>query len=235
MSHQGETTPGGGNDQTFAAALQSLKQDGCTLLVVGTAPDFVSESVCQDMLGDSSFSTRRRLIVATDGDLSDACARLSTTGDHVDPTTVQVLSFHSTARTATTQSPPQPTAVPVDHVSGSTLTDLGIAVSEAITEFEAQESDLDPAELRVCLDSLTPLADYDRKTLFQFLDLLNSRIRRASGMGHMHLPIERDTELVHLLEPLFDAVVELRVKNDQPQQRWHIPDADIQSGWITKE
>jgi hypothetical protein len=149
---------------------------------------------------------------------------------------MKVLSFRSEARTATTQSPSQPPQpqVRVDHVGGSDLTDLGIAVSEAITEFEAQGT-LDPAELRVCFDSLTPLVDRDRERLFQFLDLLNGRIRRASGMGHMHLPMDRESELVHLLEPLFDAVIELRVKDNEPQQRWYLPDEDIQSGWISRQ
>lgn len=236
MSHQGETqTPTGGTDDAFASALHSLKQDGCALLVVGTPPDFAFESVCQQMLGDPTYSTRRRLVVATDKDVTDACTRLQTIASQ-DSATAKVLSFRSEARTATTQSPSQPAQphVPVEHVPGSSLSELGIAVSEAIAEFEADAS-LDPAELRVCVDSLTPLVDRDREQLFQFLDLLNERIRRASGMGHMHLPINRESELVHLLEPVFDAVIELRVQDNTPQQRWYLPDEDLQSGWIVRE
>lgn len=231
MSNHGDVAQGG-RDRAFAAALQTLKQDGCSLLVVGSAPDSTYQTVCRQMLGDPTYATRRRLFVATDRDVATACNLLSTTVRQ-DPSTVRVLAFKSGARSTTAQSP-QPSSVPVDYVDGTTLTDLGVAISEAIAEFEAL-ADLDPAELRVCVDSLTPLVEHDRETLFRFLDLLNSRIRSVSGMGHVHLPVDRETELVHLLEPLFDAVVELRVKDSQPQQRWYITDADIQSGWITKE
>ena len=220
--------------RAFVSALQTLKQQGCSLLVVGTAPDFVHEAVCREMLGDSTTQTRRRLIVTTDREVSIACTLLSTAAQQLDPTTVKVLSFNGATRSTTAHAPPPETQIPINHVAGTTLTDLGIAISDAIAEFEAQAPDLAPAELRVCLDSLTPLIDYGRETVFQFLDLLNGRIRHASGMGHVHLPVERDSELVHLLAPVFDAVVELRVQENEPQQRWHLTEADLSSGWMTQ-
>lgn len=53
-------------------------------------------------------------------------------------------------------------------------------------------------------------------------------------MGHMHLPVDYDSNIVHLLKPLFDAVVELREKDGEPQQRWHLLESDLRTGWISR-
>ncbi|WP_390204578.1 DUF7504 family protein [Halocatena marina] len=52
-------------------------------------------------------------------------------------------------------------------------------------------------------------------------------------MMHVHLPVARDSELASLFEPLVDAVVELRVADGTPQQRWHLTDAAIPSDWTS--
>lgn len=233
MSHSGERKPLEDEQPEFPSVLQKLKQQGCSLLVVGKAPDSVYKAASRQMLGAATHLTRRRLFIATDRDVSTAQRLLSTLDPQLDPTTGKILSFDSESRQVAVQSEPPQTQVPVEHVEGSDLTTLGIAISETIAEFEEQE--LGPAELRVCLDSLTPLVERDRETLFQFLDLLNSRIRSVSGMAHMHLPVDRDSEIVHLLEPLFDVLIELRVKDNEPQQRWYITDQDVCSEWFTQE
>lgn len=235
MSQREDVNPRGGEtNRAFVSALHSLKQKGCSLLVVGAVTDSVSTTVCQSMLGDSDFSTRRRLFVATDREAATACDLLPTAVQNPDPGRVKVVSFSGAIRHATTQSQsPQP-QVPVERVPRSELSDLGIVISEAIADFEAQAGTLAPAEVRVCLDSLTPLVEYDHERLFQFLDLLNGRIRDVGGMAHMHLQVDRDSEIVHLLEPLFDAVVELREHNGEPEQRWYLQDSDLRSGWISR-
>lgn len=225
---------GGVMNRTFASALHSLKQEGCSLLVVGAVPDSISTTVCQSMLGDPDFSTRRRLFVATDRKVSTACDFLSTAVRNPDPERVKVLSFSESTRHATTQSPSTQAHIPIERVASSELSDLGIAISETIADFEAQAGTLDPAEVRVCVDSLAPLIEYDRERLFHFLDLLNGRIRNVNGMGHMHLQVDRDSEIVHLLEPLFDAVVELRQHNGEAEQRWYLQDSGLRTGWISR-
>lgn len=232
MSDSGERNIHDGGREAFPSALQRLKQRGCSLLVVGKAPDSVYQAAAKQMLGDSTHSQRRRLFVATDRDVSTARSILN---QQADPTTGKILAVNSEARHATAHSQSAETPVPVEHVAGSDLTDLGIAISGAIGEFEDHVSELEPAELRVCLDSLVPLVDHGRKPLFRFLDILNNRIKSISGMGHVHLPIERECELVRLFEPLFDVLIELRMQETEPQQRWYIKDRDVCSGWITLE
>ena len=43
-------------------------------------------------------------------------------------------------------------------------------------------------------------------------------------MGHYHLPVAPDAEVIRLIEPLFDAVIQLRVDANGPQQRWKLTD-----------
>jgi hypothetical protein len=117
-------------------------------------------------------------------------------------------------------------------VEGS-ITDLGVAIGTAIREFDAVAGDLDPAELRVAFDCVaTLLSEYDRQTVFRFLHLLANDVRTVEGMGHVRVPESLDSEIVRLLAPLFDAVVELRLDGREPQQRWHFRDADLTSEWL---
>jgi hypothetical protein len=51
-------------------------------------------------------------------------------------------------------------------------------------------------------------------------------------MAHFWLPRELDDEAVRVLEPLFDAVVELRLDGTELQQRWHFRDVDLTSEWL---
>jgi hypothetical protein len=62
--------------------------------------------------------------------------------------------------------------------------------------------------------------------------MMTARIREENGMGHFHLRRSRDDEIVRLLDPLFDAVVEVRTTDGTVEQRWHLRDGDVTSDWI---
>lgn len=122
----------------------------------------------------------------------------------------------------------------VTHVEGASLSQLGIAISQEIQTFSDQRGEIQPAELRICFDSLRPLLEeYDEKQVFRFLDLLVNRIRSTSGMGHFHLPLDPDDRLVHTFADIFDAVIELDTQDGQLVQRWDIQDRELTSGWIS--
>ncbi|QCC47925.1 DUF7504 family protein [Halobellus limi] len=117
-------------------------------------------------------------------------------------------------------------------VEGS-IVDLGVEIGTAIREFDAVAGDLDPGELRVAFDCVAALlSEYDRRTVFRFLHVLANDVRSVEGMGHVRVPEPIDSEVVRLFAPLFDAIVELRLDGREPQQRWHLRDADLTSEWL---
>jgi hypothetical protein len=117
-------------------------------------------------------------------------------------------------------------------VDSELLSALGTTVLEAVDGIEA-ETDLDPGELRLCLDSVRPLLQHHRsETVFRLLHMVTSRVRQSTGMGHFHLRLDHENDYVRLLEPLFDAIVEVRVDSSAVEQRWHLRDSEVTSDWI---
>jgi hypothetical protein len=58
------------------------------------------------------------------------------------------------------------------------------------------------------------------------------RVRDIQGMGHVHLNGSTDHPLFGHVEPLVDAVVEVRVpKTREPEQRWYIPEYGY-TNWV---
>lgn len=201
-------------ESAFTEALAALKKNGSNIIVVGDGDPAAHASVCERLLG--ADSPRQRLVVRTDADVS--CGWLP--GEGVEGS-VEIVS-HGDA-----------------HVEGNaTVVDtellgpLGQAVAQNLDALAGGEGGLEPAELRVCVDSLDPLfAAHDPETVFRLVHVLTARIREVQGMGHFHIRVDEDDDHVRLLEPLFDAVVTVR-SDDTLEHRWRLPDQDIESRWI---
>lgn len=208
--------------------LEALKQRGSNLLVVGSRMPAAHEAACRQFLGESATEARRRLFV-----LADPCAPIAErfSSDLGDPDRTSILRYDAPCRSVTAVSD-SATPVPERRIEGGPGS-LGIAISEAITGFEATSGGLSPAELRLCFDSLTPLiSEYDHETVFRFLHLLTHRVRAVDGMGHYHLTAERSSRAVAVLEPLFDAVIELCLREGELYQRWYLRDSGLTTGWL---
>lgn len=224
---------------TFVSKLQELKQTGSSLLVVGNVPDTAAVQACHWMLGDDTVTDRRRLFVSTDPDLPNISDRLSTAPDQFRPETTELVTWTAASRGVATAAPSRPPQPPYDDISptrveGDGLGELGVAISRKIEAFEEVAGGLAPSELRICFDSLTALcANHDHGAVFRFLHVLVGRVRSARAMAHFHFPVEYDSEQVQRLVPLFDATIELRIADGRPQQRWHLRDENITSGWLT--
>lgn len=238
-------------DASFADALAEFKQRGSNLLVVGPPSDRARAAVCRRLLGDASAGTRRRLFVETDGTASclddfDGPITPETTRLVTRPTQTRSARTAETAPAGSTESTAGP-ATPGDstdadadagrvarrHVTEPALSTLACAVSEEIAAFTDGGDSLAPAELRLCFDSLTPLvADTDPDDVRRFLHVVTNRVRSCRGMAHYHLAAARDDDVVADLRPAFDAVVELRVDENHPEQRWHVPDRDLHTDWL---
>ncbi len=217
----------------FVSKLRELKRSGSSLLVVGNVPDSVARDACNCMLGDEAVADRRRLFVSTTPDGPILGDRLSTPPD---PDRTSLVSWTAPSRSAASSVPSEPSGDAIEpvRVERGQLSELGIAIAREIEAFEAATGGLSPAELRICFDSLVPLSSArDDAARFRFLHVLIGRIRSAQAMAHFHFPVAYDSERVRGLAPLFDAVVELRVADGRLQQRWHLREEGLSSGWLT--
>lgn len=207
---------------TFAQALEELKREGSNLLLVGEATESAHRAASDRLLGETA-ELRRRLFVFTSGE--NVCSELIDEGA---ASTTRVVAQHSTDRER------WPGAVETTTVDDEMLSKLARATIDAVDEIEADSGDLAAGELRLCFDSITPLLrNHQAENVFRLLHLVTSRVRQVKGMGHFHLRLDRDSDHVRVLEPMFDAVVEIRVGEDGPQQRWHLRDQEVTSEWVS--
>lgn len=86
------------------------------------------------------------------------------------------------------------------------LPEVGVAFSEAVGNYDSAGEET----LQVCLDGLPHVEDDPaREALFRFLHAAIARVRTVGGECHAHLDASASTELVHVVEPLFDTVLEV--------------------------
>lgn len=219
--------------ERFSTYLSELKKRGSALLVVGELPRDSYSPFCENMLGNPSSGPRYRLRVTTHDDTTASGLENLITASSNQVSTSHIVSTFN-ARSAAKASAVATETDTVKHVEGSSLPQLGIAISQEIQTFNGQHDELRPGELRVCFDSLRPLLEeYEEEQVFRFLDLLTHRIRSKSGMGHFHLPLDPDDRLVRTFADLFDAVIELDVQNGQLAQYWDVQDKSLTSGWVS--
>lgn len=215
---------GNTNDTAFAQALGDLKRRGSNLLLVGTPAPEAHRAACERLLGDETAGSRRHLFVLTDG-----------THDHThhrtDSNTRVITRAATTRSAAATQAVSAPTGAPTPReIESDNLGELSWGIAEELIDLEDEG---DAGTIRLCFDSLSPiLEDHDREEVVRFLHALTNRVRASSAMAHYHLPVERDSEVVRDVENSFDAVIQLRLTNGVPEQRWHILQEDLDSGWL---
>lgn len=203
---------------SFAQALGTLKREGSNVLLVGEGTKSSHRQVCDRFLG-SMGSTQQRIVVTTGGDRV-GCRECGADRTHY------IVLTNDTAQ-----------STPVSNAAGTVTehTVLGMVGREFVERVDDLESQVElvPSALRVCVDSIADLLErYDSELVFRLLHVLTTRTRRSRGMGHYHLPIDRDAEAVRLFEPLFDAVVSLRSAPDGPEHRWHLRDRETPTDWI---
>ncbi|WP_458209045.1 DUF7504 family protein [Haladaptatus sp. NG-SE-30] len=207
----------------FTRTLAGLKRRGSGLLLVGPEPTM--DQACDRFLGESETEPRYQLFVRTDDDRSH-----SHQSDNGGVKVVERTTYTRSASVTVDDGHSVDTTV----VTSRSLPKLGIAISEAIVEFERENGKLFPGELRVCFDSLTPLLEeYSNESVFRFLHILIARVRNVNGMAHFHLPMESNSTVVRTLSPVFDAVVEVRSTGGYPEQRWHLIQQDVTTDWLS--
>lgn len=213
----------------FARALETLKREGSNVLVVGATPAAAHDAVCDRLCG-------------SDGDSSAHGHGDGHSGGHSEGYHLFVTASKERARTAATEDTDEvdePTAavrsIEFADAAGDadvSIETLGSEIIDTIGDLKADADGFEPAELRVCVDSLVTLfQDHDAETVFRLLHITTSGVDHVDGMGHYHLALNRDHEAVSLLEPLFDAVVEVRAADGDYEQRWHLREQGS-TAWI---
>jgi len=208
---------------TFAQTLSELKRNGSNLLLVGETDSAAHRTACRRLMGYDGDDSRQRVYVLTRD--AEGCASLprspSSTGD-------TVFVHHEDVDVPDQVAPTVEELV----VDSDLLSAMGTTVLETVDDIEAG-GDLEPGELRLCLDSVRPLLQQHRsETVFRLLHMMTSHVRQSTGMGHFHLRLDHENDYVRLLEPLFDATVEVRVDGDAVEQRWHLRDSEVTSEWL---
>lgn len=225
-----ESESGSDEAVTFSRELSAMKRRGSNILVVGAGVSDAHVAACRRLLGEAGH--RRRLFVFTDD--GHGIGRRCVSSER-DTSTVRIVDCSGTTRSAASTTQPSPSGPAVSHTDApiDDLAVLGNAVAGGIDYFEAESDGLEPAELRLCVASLCPLlAENDDRSVFRFLHALTSDVRRVSGMGHYHLAVPHGAEEVSVLAPIFDAVVEVRTR-DEHEQRWHLQDPEFTTDWLT--
>lgn len=202
----------------YETALRRLKAEGCAVLVTGNVPSRALRATTRTLFG-APDEPRRRVLALADPAAGEP-ADLLPADAHPADDRVRVLDFRDLARAADEA-----------HLDGSPFAAPGaddvdavhLETSRALAD--VTPADPDPAELRLSVASLPVLLDhYDRESVEQFVRATAAQVRGLDGMAHYLLPVVDDAGWVDLLDPLFDARIELRTAVDgPPEHRWHLP------------
>jgi hypothetical protein len=213
----------------FDEVLAHLKQNGCNLLVTGEVAAEVSDAATRRFMG-APYEDRKRVLALADA-ATDRVDRRLPGGCGRDDPDVRVVARRNDARSAAATAPGR--SAPADRVVESDLRSFREAICDAVAAYDHATDGLDPAQLRLSVDSLRLLLDYaDRDEVERFLRGVTALVAGVDGMAHYHLPVA-DDDVVAALTPLFDARIELRRRGRfAPEQRWHVPAFDERTDWV---
>lgn len=227
----------------FIGILNELKSTGCNLLVVGDCPRELLTRASGRMLGDDDV-TRYRILATTDATPGSIAERLPDADEAPRPVeeTTHVLNHAGAVRSVTAASnptaPPDLAGVRETRIADPELTGLQRGLVDAIEEFGSRAGTLQPAQLRVGVDSLAPLLEfYGVDVVRRCLRIVGGHVRDHDAMAHYVLPEAYDSDVVETLSADVDGVVEVRLSDSAGdgfagEQRWHVPDRDLSAGWI---
>lgn len=226
----------------FLNLLNELKATGCSLLVVGDAPREVFTRASSRLLGDAEV-LRYRVLAITDATAQSVADRLPDPNETPRPLTetTRIVNHAGAPRSVTAASspsaPPKLAGIEETCVADPELRGLETALCDAIDAVAGRAGRLEPADLRLGVDSLGPLlAHHDADVVGRCLDAVGAHARIHDAMVHQILPKGYDSDAVQALLPSVDAAVELRTVDPvafdhAAQQRWHVPRCGVTTEW----
>jgi hypothetical protein len=204
LTFRGDDTP------PLGTVLGQLKRDGCAVLIVGESR-MAREAMSQRLFG-ALDKDRHRVLLTPNGDYP------------VEPWLPRGVCQSRLETVSVSESERSATATRPDSL-GPRPTDLDAALDELDAAIADSPYPFDPGVLRIGVHTADALAEaYGRDQALSFLEDVFERVRTRRGMGHLHLGQPAAHPLVDELEPLVDALVEVRFPDTyQPEQRWYIP------------
>lgn len=215
---------------TFSSILNILKKEGCILLIIGETSLQKHRYAAQYMLGEAEKHTRHRLFIHTQTDPYDINSDFHTYSGQAGNSIAAILNWTGCDRSIATQINSQHN-IPEIRLPNQELDTLTHSISEAIAVIENQANTLQPAELRVWIDSLEPILDQSEEEIVKFLTFFENRIKNVNGMGIISLNVSIADPIFELLRSFFDAVIELKVEQHL-HQRWRLQESELMTEWI---
>lgn len=225
----GVGAPASDGGREFLSALSRHRRRGCCVLVYGDLPTARRVALSRRHLG-SADRRRYRVFGLTDVSRGAVAARLPP-GTTPDDATVAVVGradwtrdCRSAERTGSGESADDSTldAPSIPPAAGAA------ALGDAMARIEPAEDGFDPAELRVCVDSLAPFVDdAPLDDVRAAVRRLAAEVRAYRGLCHAFLPVSADHDAVAgasgsgcrrrrrrlavaALGPLFEVEIEMR-------------------------
>lgn len=207
-----------GERSAFAAELDRLKREGSAVLV---RDDGAGHGICTALQGSEEEHRRRVLVRAADIEVLPV--------PPTDATVVDVTTCDARSASACTPDAFDPAAVDrrVDEAE-----DVEAVAAAVVDVVERVGEEVRPGELRVCLGRLSPyLARCEVDTVSSAVASVMGTAKERRGMGHAHLSATPPDALADV----FDVTVAVRrAPTGLQEERWHLHEADIDTGWVER-
>lgn len=205
----------------FVQSLSHLDASGGVVLVVGPVGGPDHRTACRGL--SPAVSGAPSILVSTDG----FCGEPGDDRERPRPTIAYTAPRRATSASASTAGiDDDPPAV----AYCSTPAELAEAVATAV-ERETETGGTD-TDVRVCLDSLSPLlAEHSEAEVADALGRVAASVRRVAGLAHAHLPLRHDHEIVSELAPACRCVLELDRSAEGMRHRWHFDQRRASTDW----
>lgn len=213
-----------GDAAAFSERLAALKGTGATVLVAGEDAT-ATAAVSSQLLGDGAAG-REPVFALLGRDRSVVRERL---GRPLDGSRIVEYGFSRSASSRGAGTTDAASARPL-----RSLDDLLGGITDALAVVEAEREDpLAAGELRVCLDSMSPVVDrFDRRRVEGFLSDFRAAVVDRSGIGHAVIPARPASDRYGWLAGCFDVVVGARSVDGVPRERWELPDTGHRTEWF---
>jgi hypothetical protein len=212
ISESTQVSPSG-DSQQFSAALGSLKESGCVVLVTGAVDETVRAATSRRLFGTPQLP-RQRIVVHADDTALQPASYLPH-GVAPDSTSVQLLDRSDSLSSA------------------ENALDSG-RLARLIADSEPASDEFAPGEIRVGVLTLSGILEQHGQAATEaFLSSFGRQAQNHHGVVHCHLPMKSESSTATALASTVDIHIHLRDQNGYPpEQRWYLCETDCSSEWM---